>query len=135
MVERVNVPGLTQPPGYHHLAIVTDVQLIFVAGQVPLDDLGNVVGRDNPVEQGKQCLSNLMVCLKAAGARLEDVVRTTVYVVPTEPDSLSKVWHELLDSSFGQALRAPATLLGVAQLGYAGQLVEIECTAAVNISI
>ena len=73
MVERVNAPGLAKPPGYHHLAIVSDVRLIFLAGQVPLDDRGNLVGRDDPVEQGKQCLRNLAVYLGAAGARLEAI--------------------------------------------------------------
>ena len=133
-IEHRNVEGLAAPPGYTHLAIADGARLIFVAGQVPLDPEGNLVGRDNPVQQGKQCLRNLATCLAACGASLEDVVRTTVYVVPIDADSLGRVWQELLNSELGRALRTPATLVGVAQLGYAGQLVEIECTVAANAS-
>jgi enamine deaminase RidA (YjgF/YER057c/UK114 family) len=61
-------------------------------------------------------------------------VRTTVYVVATERASLAQVWRELLESEMGAALRTPATLVGVAQLGYDGQLVEIECTAALPLA-
>jgi enamine deaminase RidA (YjgF/YER057c/UK114 family) len=129
-VERRNVPGLAVPPGYTHLATVTGCRLVFVAGQVPLDERGELVGRDDPLAQARQCLRNLAACLAAAGARPEDAVRTTVYVVATEAVSLGQVWRELLGSELGAALRTPATLVGVQQLGYDGQLVEIECTAA-----
>lgn len=131
-IERRNVPGLAPPPGYQHVAIVSDSRLVFVAGQVPLDEDGTLVGRDDPRRQARQCVRNLITCLAAAGARPEHVVRTTVYVVPSAQATLSQVWYELLNSDFGVALRTPATLLGVQCLGYEGQLVEIECTAAVD---
>jgi hypothetical protein len=43
---------------------------------------------------------------------------------------LERVWQALLDSEPSAVVRASATLLGVRHLGYEGQLVEIECTAA-----
>jgi hypothetical protein len=33
-IERSNVPGLAQPPGYTHLATVSEARLVFIAGQV-----------------------------------------------------------------------------------------------------
>jgi enamine deaminase RidA (YjgF/YER057c/UK114 family) len=133
-VERRIVPGLAEPPGYTHLATVTGARLVFVAGQVPVDEAGELVGRHDPLAQARQCLRNLAACLAAAGARPEDAVRTTVSVVATERASLGQVWRELLGSELGAVLRAPATLVGVQQLGYDGQLVEIECTAAVPLA-
>jgi enamine deaminase RidA (YjgF/YER057c/UK114 family) len=130
-VERTNVPGLVEPPGYTHVATVTDARLVFFAGQVPLDDRGELVGPNDPLTQGVQCLRNLALCLSEAGAQPEDVVRTTVYVVAGEPATLGRVWRALMDSEHAAVLRTPATLLGVAHLGYEGQLVEIECTAAI----
>ncbi len=130
-VEKRNVPGLAEPAGYVHLATVTGARLVFVAGQVPLDEKGILIGSGDPLEQARQCLRNLAACLAEAGAGPEDAVRTTVYVVATKRASLGRVWRELLASELGAALRAPATLVGVAELGYPGQLVEIECTAAV----
>ncbi len=130
-IERRNVPGLVEPPGYTHLATVTDARLVFIAGQVPLDAHGQLVGRNDAVAQARQCLRNLGACLEEAGARPEDVVRTTVYVVAGEAATLGRVWRVLMDDEHSPAVRAPATLLGVAHLGYEGQLIEIECTAAV----
>ena len=114
-----------------HLARVRDSRLVFIAGQVPLNQNGELVGAGDLREQARQCLRNLEACLAEAGARPEDVVRTTVYVVATEGSALSDVWRELRDSDLGAVVRTPATLLGVSQLGYEGQLVEIEATAAI----
>jgi enamine deaminase RidA (YjgF/YER057c/UK114 family) len=130
-IERRNVPGLAEPPGYTHLATVTGGRLVFVAGQVPLDERGELVGPGDAVEQARQCLRNVVACLATAEARPEDVVRTTVYVVAAERSALGEVWRDLLASELGAVLRTPATLVGVAHLGYEGQLVEIECTAVV----
>ena len=130
-IERRNVPGLAKPPGYTHLATVRDARLVFIAGQVPLDHKGELVGRGDLREQARQCLRNLEACLAEAGARPEDVVRTTVYVVTTEGSALADVWRELRDSALGAVVRTPATIVGVSQLGYEGQLVEIESTAAI----
>ena len=129
-IERSNVPGLAQPPGYTHLATVTEARLVFIAGQVPLNERGELVGRGDAIAQARQCLSNLAACLAAAGATPGDVVRTTVYVAAEERALLARVWQALLDSEPSAVVRTPATLLGVRHLGYEGQLVEIECTAA-----
>jgi len=133
-VERRNVAGLAEPPGYTHLAIVTGGRLVFIGGQVPLDERGELVGRDDSLAQARQCLQNLAACLADAGALPEDVVRTTVYVVSTGRASLGQVWREMLGSELGAVLRTPATLVGVERLGYDGQLVEIECTAVVPVA-
>ena len=129
-IERSNVPGLAQPPGYMHLAMVSEARLVFIAGQVPLNERGELVGRGDAIAQVRQCLRNLAVCLAAAGATPGDVVRTTVYVAAEEQAVLEGVWQALLDSEPSAVVGTPATLLGVGHLGYAGQLVEIECTAA-----
>jgi enamine deaminase RidA (YjgF/YER057c/UK114 family) len=133
-IRRENVPDLVAPPGYFHLAAVSGAKLIFLAGQVPLNASGELVGEKDALTQATQCAKNLAACLREAGARLEDVVRTTIYVVATEDDALAAVWRHLLESDFSAALQTPATLLGVTRLGYPGQLVEIECTAAVALA-
>jgi enamine deaminase RidA (YjgF/YER057c/UK114 family) len=130
MIDRRNVPGLAEPPGYTHLVSVAGARLVFVAGQVPLDEQGQLVGRGDLFAQAEQCLRNLATCLAAAGAGPEDVVRTTVYVVAEERRTLGRLWQALLDSEWSAVVRTAATLVGVAHLGYGGQLVEIECTAA-----
>ena len=79
-VERRNVPELASPPGYTHVAIARGTTLVFTAGAVPLDASGELVGVDDPVTQTDQVVANLIAALTAAGARPDDVVKTTVYV-------------------------------------------------------
>jgi|SRR5579859_4929007 len=131
MIQRLNVDELREPPGYTEIAIVDNAKLVFIAGQMPIDPQGNLIGGDDPVEQGKQCLRNVAACLSAVGAEPTHIVRTTVYVVPNGRMSIGDVWDQLLSSEWGTSLRPPGTLVGVAGLAYAGQLVEIECTAAI----
>ncbi|HSJ45771.1 MAG TPA: hypothetical protein VK923_13910 [Euzebyales bacterium] len=53
------------------------------------------------------------------------VVRTTVYVVGPQ-DALATAWSVFRDSGVSGTPMAPSTLLGVARLGYEGQLVEVD---------
>ncbi|MFN8592248.1 MAG: RidA family protein [Thermomicrobiales bacterium] len=126
-IERKTVPALAPPPGYAHVAIATGARLIVTAGAVPLDPAGNLVGAGDVRLQARQTLDNLMRQLAAAGASGDDVLKTTIYVVATNGDDLVAVWQEVQQSPLAAAA---STLLGVALLGYRGQLVEIEAIAA-----
>jgi enamine deaminase RidA (YjgF/YER057c/UK114 family) len=131
-IERGNVPGLSEPPGYTHFASVTGARLVFLAGQVPLDEHGELVGRGDPLAQTRQCLANLARTLRHVGAGPSDALRTTVYVVASEQRHMGEVWRAILDSEVGDVARTAATLVGVARLGYEGQLIEIEVTVALR---
>ena len=53
---------------------------VFVSGQIPLDPAtGSIVGESIDV-QARQSLNNLKAVLAAAGAGLENVVKTTVFL-------------------------------------------------------
>lgn len=128
-IERRNVPDLAPPPGYSHVAIARGSTLVFTAGAVPLDAVGELVGADDPAAQTNQVVANLLAALAAGGAGPDDVVKTTVYVAGVDHDSQLAVWEAVQDSPFAAA---PSTLLGVALLGYTGQLVEIEAIAVLD---
>jgi 2-iminobutanoate/2-iminopropanoate deaminase len=74
------------PVGPYNQAIVARGQLIFVAGQIPLDpQTGTIVGRDEQggddvAQQTEQSIANLKAILTAAGGTLADVVKTTVFL-------------------------------------------------------
>jgi len=123
-----NVKGLAEPPGYAHVAVGTGARLVFTAGAVPLDANGALVGEDDPLLQAGQVIENLLVALAEGGAAPGDLLKTTVYVVGPH-EALIRVWDVVRASPIGQA---PSTLLGVALLGYTGQLVEIEAVAIVE---
>jgi hypothetical protein len=56
-----------------------------------------------------------------------------IYVASADRESLSAVWSSLTSSVAAAAFTGASTLLGVAQLGYAGQLVEVDITAVLPI--
>jgi len=132
MTNYIKVAGLFPPPDYAHAAIVeVGDRLVFTAGAVPLDAAGELVGPNDVIAQTKQVLVNLHAALRAAGSDLENVVNTTVYVVSNDPKDLSDVWSIVRQSGL-RIKPHTSTLLGVAVLGYTGQLVEITAVAVVK---
>ncbi|MEE1929121.1 RidA family protein [Streptomyces sp. TRM 70351] len=131
MPHRLTVPGLFPPPGYAHAAVVeAGERLVFTAGGVPLDASGDLVGPGDRPAQTRQVLANLSAALEAAGSALGHVVSTEVYVVAERDEDLYAVWDEVRASDLSAGPHA-STLLGVARLGYPGQLVEITAVATV----
>ena len=129
-ISRVQPDGLHATPGYHHVTIVEVGRTAHLAGQCPLDASGALVGADDPLAQADQVAANALVALAAVGAVPQDVVRSVVYVASADRAVLSAVWHRLNTGPVAEAFTTASTLLGVTVLGFAGQLVEVDLTAA-----
>ena len=128
-IERTNPDGLHPTPGYHHVTRVQADTLIYLAGQCPLQPSGDLA--DGGLEgQTEQVIRNILIALESAGATPEHVVRTVIYVASPVREELAAVWTQLNASPLAPAFTSASTLLGVAQLGFPGQLVEIDVTAA-----
>jgi enamine deaminase RidA (YjgF/YER057c/UK114 family) len=131
MLEKLNPTTVHEPAGYSHVTISKVGRLAHLAGQCPLDLSGEVVGEPGDyAAQTGQVIANCLAVLAAAGATPADVVRSVIYVVSPDSHVLSAVWHQLNASPLGPAFDTASTLLGVAALGYQGQLVEVDLTAA-----
>jgi enamine deaminase RidA (YjgF/YER057c/UK114 family) len=128
-IERTNPSGLHPTPGYHHVTTVQANTLVYLAGQCPLTPSGDLV-EGGLAEQTAQVISNILTALESANATPEDVVRTVIYVVSQDQSDLGAVWQQLNASPLAPAFSTASTLLGVAQLGFTGQRVEIDVTAA-----
>jgi enamine deaminase RidA (YjgF/YER057c/UK114 family) len=116
--------------GYAYAATASAGDLIFTAGACPLDAAGETVAPGDVAAQAEQVMENLKVALRAAGADLDDVLKTTVYVATHEQEDLLTAW-EVVRRHFNDH-DAPSTLLGVSVLGYRDQLVEVEAVAALS---
>jgi enamine deaminase RidA (YjgF/YER057c/UK114 family) len=131
-VELIRSSELTDVAPYAYAAVASDVQrLVFTAGACPLDADGRTVAPGDVAGQAEQVMANLQVALRAAGAELGDVVKSTVFVATQQQADLAAAW-EVVRRWFGDH-DAPSTLLGVAVLGYTGQLVEVEAVAALRV--
>lgn len=115
--------GLPPTAGYQYARQVG--KQLFIAGQVPHDANAQLVGHGDPEVQAKQCLTNLRQLLVVHGFTEGDIQHLTVYVVGDQAN-LNSVWAAV--KVWFENHVPPATLLGVARLGYEGQLVEIGAT-------
>jgi enamine deaminase RidA (YjgF/YER057c/UK114 family) len=129
-ITRINPANLHPTPGYHHITVVEAGRTAFLAGQCPLDSSGELVGLGDLDAQIDQVVSNALTALSVVGARTDHVVRSVIYVVSGGVAVLGTAWQRLTASDLGPAFTTASTLLGVAQLGFPGQLVEVDITAA-----
>jgi enamine deaminase RidA (YjgF/YER057c/UK114 family) len=102
--------------------------LVEVAGTTAVDELGAVVGPNDPYLQAKYALEKIGRALAEAGAGFENVIRTRMFVTDIAR------WEEVgrAHGEVFRAIRPASTLVQVASLVRSDLLVEIEVTALVS---
>ncbi|MER7950961.1 RidA family protein [Streptomyces sp. NPDC096079] len=129
-ITRINPGQLHATPGYHHVTVVESGRTAYLAGQCPLDRNGALAGPGSFEAQTDQVAANALTALAAVNSGPQHVVRSVIYVRSDERSDLAAVWSRLTASPLGPAFTTASTLLGVAQLGFPGQLVEVDLTVA-----
>jgi enamine deaminase RidA (YjgF/YER057c/UK114 family) len=100
-------------------------KVVHVSGTTATDAGGKLVGIGDPAAQTLQALNNVRRALESVGAKLEDVVRTRIYVT-----DISR-WEEVgkAHGSFFSGIRPATSLVEVKNLVSPDMLVEIEAEA------
>jgi 2-iminobutanoate/2-iminopropanoate deaminase len=122
VIQTENAPA---PVGPYNQAILAQGQMVFVAGQIPLDPkTGNMVGEDVG-QQTQQVMANIRAILKEAGLTFADVVKTSVFLSDLNDfAAMNQVYAEY----FEEATAPARATVEVSRLPK-GALVEIECIA------
>lgn len=100
---------------------------VYLRGQVGSDFGGNVIGEGDPAAQADQAMRNVEQLLDEAGARLEDIVRTVIYIT-------DRRYREPVYRVIGRWLKGVypvSTGLIVDALAKPEWLMEIEVTAVI----
>jgi 2-iminobutanoate/2-iminopropanoate deaminase len=98
--------------------------MVFVSGQVALDEERKVIGRGEVKSQTRFVITRIQQILAEVGLKLDDVVSTTVYIVNIMD---FKAMNEVYAEMFGPDFPARATVR--ADLMAEGALVEISAIA------
>jgi reactive intermediate/imine deaminase len=126
MQHYVRPDGLPPVSGYSHAVSFTG-QMVVVSGQVPLDEQGQLVGRGDARAQVEQVFRNLAAALDAAGARMDQVVKLTVYLTDlADLEAFRQVRDDFIPASTPPA----SSLVQVSGLVNPEFRVEIEALAA-----
>jgi len=103
-------------------------RFVHVSGTTATDQQGNLVGVGDARAQTLQALNNIKTALESVGAKLEDVVRTRIYVT-----DITK-WEEVgrAHGEFFKNIMPASTMVEVKGLVDPQMVVEIEAEAMID---
>ncbi|RYE10910.1 MAG: RidA family protein [Hyphomicrobiales bacterium] len=124
-VEYLKPHGLHDNPAFTQaLVIPPGARLVVIGGQNGVDANGQIVAPGDLGLQTARALGNLQLCLAAAGAKIEDLVKITIFIAG-DLDIIPgfQAWMNFA----GQPQNPPAvSVIKVLALGRPGIVVEIE---------
>ena len=124
----LNPQGFTKILGSYSHGIAVDVgdsEMIFVTGQIAMDKDGNAVVPDDIVKQTEFVFENIQKILNEAGASLDDVVKTVIYITDMSKfKDISAIRNKYLEKS-----KPVSTLVEISRTVKDGCDIEIEVIA------
>ena len=105
--------------------------MLFIAGQVALDEELRLIGPGDAEEQARQVWRNIQAVCEKAGGTVTDVVRVSTYLADAAD---VEAVHTARREFFPDGDYPVATVVQVAKLGLPGLLLETEAIAMIGCS-
>ncbi len=126
MREVINPKNVHWPFGFSHIVKVGDT--VYISGQLPQDQDGNIVGKGDMVVQTEKTYENLKKCLESVGATMHDIVMLRIFV--TNLEEFQKT-GDVRKKYFGK-YRPATTGLEISGLYFPDAMIEVEATAVIG---
>ncbi len=126
----VNANAVATPKGYSHAAQIDlgNATMLLIAGQVPLDKQGNLVGKDDMSKQTEQVFTNIKNIIEEAGGNMNHLAKISIFI-----RDVSKIQavRDVRDKFVNTNTPPASTLVEVSKLYRDDVLIEIEATAVI----
>ena len=110
------------PQGVYSPAIIAEGAVVYVSGQGPVNQQGQVV-LGSFAEQARMVFDNVTVLLEAAGTSWANVVRTGVFLADlADFQEMNQIYKQYLTKPYPARTTVQAGLL-------VGMLIEVDCIA------
>jgi enamine deaminase RidA (YjgF/YER057c/UK114 family) len=127
-----NPAGLARPAGpYSHVAHAKSREVVFIAGQVPVDTAGATIGKNDFEAQCTQVYANIHAALRSVNADWKNVVQFTSYIVrPQDAPAFRAYRGREFPKMFPGGAYPPNTMLIISRLADEDYLLEVQTVAA-----
>lgn len=129
-VHLINPSSVAAPKGYSHAAVIDlgNCKMIILSGQVPFDQQGNLVGKDNLGQQTEQVFTNIKNIVEELGGSMDNIVKLGFFV--TDVAQIQAVRN--VRDKFVNTKNPPAsTLVQVSKLFRDDVSIEVEATVII----
>ena len=121
-----HVAGADHERGYSYGVRVGD--MVWISGQIPKDERGDLVGAGDIEAQAVQVMENVKAVVEAAGATMDDVVKIATYVT----DRRYRDPVQAVRKRYFRAPNFPASATTVVEMLLPDVLVEVEAVAVIG---
>lgn len=128
MKSKISPKQLVDSPAFSQGIEVSNTQkTLYIGGQNSVNHEGQLIAEKEFFSQCVQALTNLNIVLEEADYTIDNVVKLTIfYVSGNEPALGFKAFQEVFNLP---DIPPVISVLGVAELGHTGKLVEVEAIA------
>ncbi|GAC1347517.1 MAG: RidA family protein [Ktedonobacteraceae bacterium] len=128
----INPPTLARPTGFSHGILATGGSILFLAGQTASDAEGHIVAKGDLVAQYEQVLHNLKAVVEAAGGKMQDIVKITIFIRDRDDYLAHLKPLGLVHQRFFGAYYPATALFEISRFFQDDALIEIEGLAVIG---